>query len=177
MQGRGMHIILCGLPKSGKTTLGKMVAETLHSPFIDTDQLIEKHYCSLFQLSQITCREIMQQKGEDFFRKIEKEQINNLPLFEPSVISLGGGSLLDEENQKMVLAQGVLFYLKTPLRILWNRISSSGLPAFLTSKQPKKEFFAIASTRQEIYERISDYKIETNNITKKEIVKEIIKKI
>ena len=60
-----MNLILCGLPASGKTSVGKRVAEKMGRPFIDTDHLIEAAH-------QATCRELFLLSGEEAFREMEK---------------------------------------------------------------------------------------------------------
>ena len=94
-------IILCGLPMSGKTTIGKLLAEKLNWDFLDTDQMIEKAYYQETK-QNLTCREIFKKKGEGFFRSLEKEQITTLANYKNVIVALGGGSLIDEENRKFV---------------------------------------------------------------------------
>src|SRR5262245_26508820 len=68
------NIILCGLPASGKSTIGKMVAEAMEREFIDTDQLIEAAYTAKTG-KQATCRQICHNHGEKYFRQLEDQQI------------------------------------------------------------------------------------------------------
>lgn len=72
-----MNIILCGLPKSGKTTIGKHFAENMKWDFIDTDILIEKAYARSTHKKH-TCRQIYFEEGEAFFRNIESLIIGSL---------------------------------------------------------------------------------------------------
>ena len=87
-----MTLILSGLPMSGKTTIGKLLAEKLQLPFLDTDRLIEQSYAAMTGM-KCSCRQIHSEKGEVFFRAFEKEQIKALQGDHARVIALGGGVL------------------------------------------------------------------------------------
>ncbi|MGL4348359.1 MAG: shikimate kinase [Chlamydiales bacterium] len=85
-----MNIILFGLPRSGKTTIGQKLAVNLSLSFIDTDRIIEKLYQKRFK-SPYSCREIYQKFGEKKFRILESEAIFSLQNQSNTVIALGGG--------------------------------------------------------------------------------------
>lgn len=156
-------IILCGLPKSGKTTLGKKLAAKLHWTFIDTDVLIENAY---FERTgrRLTCREIYQLEGESRFREVEYHQINCLDGSDPCIISLGGGGLR-EDTLPLLQKLGVIIYLKTSLENVWGRLKQKGLPAYLDVTDPKKTFSEIAQKRIEFFEKSSQFTFKTEEKT------------
>ena len=89
-----MKIYLIGLPSSGKTTLGKSLANSLNSQFIDMDELIEKK-------DGRSIPEIFKNDGEDFFREVEKSVLKDLLGGSDNVvISTGGGALLESLEGK-----------------------------------------------------------------------------
>jgi len=147
-----MNIFLCGLPMSGKTTLGRLLAKRLQWPFIDTDYCLERAYAEKFG-AHYTCREIFAKKGEPFFRELEKEQIISLHECDRSVIALGGGTLLDQDNRQLVQKMGCLIYLKASLEGIWKRILEKGIPAYLPSHETEKAFHALAEVRIPLYEQ------------------------
>ena len=108
-----MTLILSGLPMSGKTTIGKLLAEKLQLPFLDTDRLIEESYVAMTGMN-CSCRQIFFEKGEPFFRDLEKEQIKALQGDHARVIALGGGVLIDPDNVRTLQSIGRIFYLKDP---------------------------------------------------------------
>jgi len=169
-----MSIILCGLPFSGKTTTGKMLAETLNWLFIDTDQLIEEAY-AVTAKKKCTCRQIFANEGELAFRELEKQQIANLSSSSYSIISIGGGALGDKENVTVLRSKGDMIYLKTPLSLLWKRLQKHGIPAYLNPNEPKNAFFEMAKNRTPLYEAAAQFTIETSHSNQKEIGSKILR--
>jgi 3-dehydroquinate synthase len=105
-------IFLYGPPGSGKTSLGEILAEHLNLPFVDLDwEIVDR--------SGATIPEIFAQQGETGFRQIEKAVLNQILRGERKVIALGGGSLLDPENRRLVEEQGRVVCLRaSPDQIL-----------------------------------------------------------
>ncbi len=165
-----MNIILCGLQMSGKTTIGKMLANELKRPFIDIDHLIRNTYTKMTGMT-LSCQEICLQNGEAFFRQLEKQQVASLKSHQNSVISLGGGSLCDSDNAALLRSLGYIFYLKTPLSIIWQRLlQNQHLPSYLDPHDPEKSFYAIAQNRLTIYEENAHDSIETHHLNTQEII-------
>lgn len=96
-----MNITLCGLPMSGKSTIGMLIAEKLNRKFIDTDRLIENTY-NLTKNKKYTCRQIYFLEGEKVFRRLEDHQISSLKNTKNSIIAIGGGSLLNPDNIRIL---------------------------------------------------------------------------
>lgn len=98
------NIVLIGMPGSGKSTIGNLLAKHLERTFVDTDALIvekEKREIS----------DIFKTNGEKYFRNVEKEVIASLASAKNSIISTGGGAILNEENVKNLMANGTVFFL------------------------------------------------------------------
>ena len=101
------NIVLIGMPGSGKTTVGKMIAEKLGRDFTDTDDMItEKHG---------VISEIFAQNGESYFRVIESQEVKTASKRSGLVIATGGGAILREENVTALKQNGVIFFLNRPL--------------------------------------------------------------
>ena len=101
------NIVLIGMPGSGKTTVGKALAEKLGKSFTDTDDLITEEYGAI--------SDIFSEKGEDFFRDIESVAVKKAALKNGLVIATGGGAVLRQENVEYLKHNGVLFFLDRPL--------------------------------------------------------------
>ncbi|HOA72460.1 MAG TPA: shikimate kinase [Phycisphaerae bacterium] len=110
-----MNLVLVGYRGSGKTTVGRALAERLGWPFLDTDQLIEQRMGK-------TIREIYADRGEPGFRELEAEVVAEAARLDRHVISTGGGVVLREDNVRALRATGQLIYLTAPPEILWHRI-------------------------------------------------------
>jgi len=100
---------------SGKTTIGRLLAKKLHRKFIDSDSEIQK-------IAQKSISEIFEEKGEEHFRTLEAQTIQNLAKETNLVISLGGGAVMDPHNQE-IFAKGVWIFLNTPFAIIKERVS------------------------------------------------------
>lgn len=114
-----MKIILVGYMASGKSTIGKLISESLHIPFYDLDDLIETHL-------NLKVNEIFKQKGELFFRKKEREVLMEfLNATENFVLALGGGTPCYYDNFELYQTTGVYsMYLKASVATLLERLVS-----------------------------------------------------
>ena len=105
------NIILIGMPASGKSTVGKIIAERLGREFIDTDALIEER-------AGISIPEIFAKFGESHFRDLESEAIRELATKNGTVIATGGGAILREENTRALRENGRIYFIDRPLELL-----------------------------------------------------------
>ncbi|HLB59146.1 MAG TPA: shikimate kinase [Bdellovibrionota bacterium] len=96
-----MRIVLLGVKGVGKTTVGEKLAKALNLSFIDTDQVMEK------LIKKRTC-DIFLQKGEQLFREIERDVLSQV---KANIIAVGGGTVLAEENRKILRSMGHLICL------------------------------------------------------------------
>ncbi len=96
-------IVLSGMPASGKSTVGKIVAENLGRELIDTDRLIVERYGDI--------PTIFKEKGERYFRDLESEVIKEVSALSGKVISLGGGAILRAENVAALRQNGAIFFI------------------------------------------------------------------
>lgn len=111
----GKCIILIGFMASGKSTLGKKLANKLNIPFIDSDQKIE-------ELTGKNIEAIFHEKGEEVFRQLEKEFIKSFPFPESCILSTGGGMPCFNDNIDLLKKKGIVFYLQRPAKEIVNRL-------------------------------------------------------
>lgn len=164
-----MNKILCGLPMSGKTTIGKLLASRLGCNFIDTDRLIENAYAEKTG-KRYSCRQIFLEDGEGKFRELERQQIASLNGIRGHVIAVGGGTLMNPENRVVLQSIGNLIYLKTAEDVLWERMQRRGIPAYLDPLNPEKSFRALAEKRTPIFEQAAHLTIDTTNLSLEEVI-------
>jgi shikimate kinase len=167
-----MNIILYGYKSSGKTTIGKLLAEQLHWHFVDIDRIIENLY------QQETGKSLPMHKIYELdsgkFRLLEKQAVSSLKNNDGTVIATGGGTVLNLGNVRILKKLGKLIYLKAPKEIIKQRMLFGRLPAFLDKNDPEGSFEKMYLEREKIYTSIADIVIETDNKTNDEIIREIM---
>lgn len=111
------NIFLIGMPSSGKSTLGKRIADALQCRFVDTDKLIIRE-------EGRSIAEIFAQSGEAYFRESERRVLRTIRPGAGLVISTGGGMPCFHENMEYINATGVSVFLDVPVDILVRRMLS-----------------------------------------------------
>ena len=165
-----MHLYLIGFRGSGKTTVGSLLADAIQLPFRDLDQLIQAH-------SGRNVAEIFRVSGEVSFRELEANLLTKVAAESPSVISLGGGACLAEQNRSAIKLSGRAVWLRAEPETLWGRIqndpqSSTTRPA-LTQFDGLKEVHRLLELRESTYAACADYVIDTNAVTPLDAATEI----
>ncbi len=164
MISRPKRIILIGFRGAGKTTVGQGLAQRLGWPFWDLDELIEKKEgCNI--------KEMVEQKGWDYFRKKEREYLEELGKLEGVVIALGGGAVIHQEAMDRLKEDSLIIYLKTPPEVLAKRIqgdkkSVSQRPS-LTHLPLLEEVKKLLQERSPLYEKFAHLVV---NSEKKDII-------
>ncbi|MBR2042358.1 MAG: shikimate dehydrogenase [Oscillospiraceae bacterium] len=153
------NIVLIGMPGSGKTTVGKMLSESLSMEFIDSDAVITEKTGR--EISDIFANE-----GEKAFRKIESEVISELSGKTGCIIATGGGAVLDAENVKNLSKNGKIYFIDRPPE---NLIPTSDRPTASSIEAIKKRY----DERISIYRKSAD-KIICADCTAKEVQEKIM---
>tara|TARA_B100001059_G_C17450114_1_gene387013 strand:+ start:34 stop:558 length:525 start_codon:yes stop_codon:yes gene_type:complete len=159
------NIVFLGMMGSGKTSIGKLISKKLKLDFFDIDENIEKNL-------KMKISKIFNEKGENFFRKYEEKLTLDILKKENIVVSLGGGAFLNKIIRKEILLNHLSFWLNWDNQILANRIKNSAKRP-LVSNLTKNDLITMSEKRSNIYSKAM-YKINCNNLTKNEIVDEII---
>ena len=115
LAGRRGRIYLTGFMGSGKSTVGPILANTIGYDFVDVDRTIE-------EAEGISVGEVFRVRGEDFFRRREREVIAQLSHERKMVVALGGGALVDPANRETIRTTGILVYLRVPKELLMKRL-------------------------------------------------------
>src|SRR5215467_13564875 len=108
-------IFLLGFMGSGKTTVGRLLAEKLHWDFIDLDDEIIKR-------DGRHIKDIFDQNGEEFFRGVETAALRDIVRRKRTVIALGGGTFVSHENRSLITTSGLSVFLSCPLTTILGRI-------------------------------------------------------
>ena len=156
------------MPASGKTTIGKLLAEKLSSyTFIDIDTLVER-------TAGMSISEIFKKYSEDYFRKLEYDAIKMVcSNGEHKIISIGGGAFENPDSRVTLLNFGQVFYLKSSLDVLYYRISKDSTRPLLNSENPFESLKLLIEKREENYLK-AHWLIDTNCLTEQEIIEKIL---
>lgn len=161
-----MKVVLTGFRGTGKTSVGRILADRLALPFFDTDALIERR-------AGMPIPEIFLQHGEAHFRALEREVIASLRDVE-GVISTGGGAVLDPANVADLRWRGTVYLLSAPPGVILERIAGSDRPG-LTGLSPAEEVQTLLLARKEAYLGAADACIDTGRRTPGEVAEVILR--
>ena len=157
-------IILIGMPASGKSTVGVVLAKRLGYEFIDTDLLIQKQ-------EQALLREIIAEKGEDGFLVIE-DQVNADLEAERSVIAPGGSVVYCENAMKHYKEIGTVVYLQTSYQTIKERIGDpKKRGVVLREGQTLKDLY---EERRVLFEKYADVTICEDGLTLSETIGKVV---
>ena len=167
-------ILLVGYMGSGKSTVGRVLAEKLNLPFFDLDVLIE-------QKEQKLVHEIFKTRGEIYFRKVEHQILNQFlqeNLNQEYVLSLGGGTPCYANNHEVLQYKDIFsIYLKTSIKQLVDRLSaSSNKRPLVTDKSNEEltEFVAKHLFDRSYFYHQSKHTVTTDGKITIEVVNEIL---
>ena len=167
-----MNMVLMGYRGTGKTSVGRLLAARLKKPFLDSDEMIEVS-------SGKSVREMVAEKGWDLFRREEKRIVAELSRKDDCIVALGGGAVLDEENVRNLRANGFFIWLtaeaETILARLRNDGQTPGQRPSLTGQDPDEETRSLLKTREPLYAKVADCRVETSDRTVEEVAAEVLR--
>lgn len=149
-----LNIIFVGLPGSGKTTIGRQLARRLDLPFVDSDHVIEHQLgCSI--------REFFAREGEDIFRDVEQQVLDDLTRTHHGVIATGGGAVLRESNRRHLHDRGQVVYLRSAPEDVYRRVRHDKARPLLQVDDPLARLRALFEARDPLYREAAHFVIET----------------
>jgi 3-dehydroquinate synthase len=137
-------IFLYGPPGTGKSTIGKKLAQNLKLPFIDLDRVIETN-------AGMSIPQIMEQQGESTFRDLESVALKNTLNERESVVALGGGALLRDENRTFAENNGKIILLMAELTTLLERLHYESGHRPLLAGDLREKLSSLLKKRNEHY--------------------------
>ncbi len=170
-------IFLTGFMGSGKSTIGPILANTLGFEFVDVDKFIE-------QKTQKRIVDIFDSEGEQAFRALEQKTLQELAGLDRAVIALGGGTIVNEDNFRLVSENGVVIYLKlSPEEIIQRVQYRTDRPMLkdaegnlLSDEALEKRIVDLLSRRERFYSR-ADVIIAADKLRIGATVDEIVRQL
>ena len=166
-----MNLVLIGYRGSGKSAVGRRLADRLKMKFVDTDDLIEER-------QGVPINAIVKSHGWGHVRKLENHVIEEISTKDRFVIAPGGGAVLDTDNVRALRKNGIIIWLKADRETLLKRMNqdpgTNRQRPTLTGKGTSKELKEVMSLREPIYERASEIQINTSELDVEAVVENIL---
>jgi shikimate kinase len=138
-------IALVGMPGSGKSSIGRRLAPRLDLPFVDSDAKIEE------AAGGMSIAEIFTKHGEEEFRSLEARVIARLLDDGPSVISTGGGALINAGTRALLHERAITVWLRAEIAVLMRRVRRKTDRPLLAGKDPEETLKKLLSEREALY--------------------------
>jgi 3-dehydroquinate synthase len=167
------NIAIIGFSATGKTVVAQRVAERLNWTFIDTDD-------EIVRLSGKSIPEIFKRDGEDKFRKLERQILQQACRKKNAVIATGGGAIVDPKNQDLLLETSVVVCLEAQPETIYQRLRHEELYSanpvvrpLLAGEKPLERIKQLKAKRQ-LYYTVADWTVHTDNLALDEVSREVI---
>jgi shikimate kinase len=145
-------VYLVGMPGSGKSTVGPELAGLLGVPFVELDAEIERGQGS-------TVREIFEREGEARFRELEASALQEVATRDPSVVSCGGGVVLEPANRITLRATGEVVFLSVPLEVLHERVRPAAERPLIREREDLERLFL---EREPLYREFAAHVVDAS---------------
>ncbi len=166
-----MNVVLIGYRGTGKSTVGKLVAERLGRVLVSTD-------AEIVQLAVRNIPEIVEQHGWEYFRDLETKICQDLAGRDGVVIDTGGGAILRSQNVERLKRTGKLFWLTAPVETIAKRIGAdTQRPSLTGTKSFIDEIQDVLRERTPKYQAAADYIIETDGKSTTQVADEILARL
>ena len=160
------NLVLIGLMGAGKSAIGRMTAQTLGIPFVDSDHEIER-------VSRMSITDLFAAYGEAEFRALETRVIKRLLRSGPRVVSTGGGAYINENTRKHIKRGGLTVWLNADLDVLWERVNKRDTRPLLKTENPRQTLENLMNARYPIYAE-ADLTVMSRDVKKETMVEEVL---
>lgn len=161
------NVVLIGFMGSGKSSVGEALADSVGYSYVDTDKLIEKK-------TGRKIKDIIPTDGEEAFRDLETEAIRGLADVKRSIISVGGGAPLREENRKLLSRIGLVIHLSATPEEIYQRVKhETHRPLLAKSPDLRATIKDMLAKRAEAYS-FADVVVDTTLLSVEEVVSKCI---
>ncbi|MCC6763181.1 MAG: shikimate kinase [Deltaproteobacteria bacterium] len=162
---KGRAVVLMGFMGTGKSEVGRRLAQRLGRSFVDTDQSIEERAGKRIAA-------IFADEGEAAFRRLEREAVADAVGRGGAVIAVGGGAVIDPDNVRRLRDAGVLVHLTARPEIILRRVGA-GVNRPLLRGDPRTAVTRLLAERGPVYAAAADVTIDTSERSAEQVVEEI----
>ncbi|MCG4579575.1 shikimate kinase [Clostridium cochlearium] len=162
-------IFLIGMPAAGKSTIGKELSKIVKYDFIDTD-------CEIERKEKKSIKNIFKEKGEGYFRKLEKDLLKDIIKSDKKVVATGGGLPIYSSNMDILNKEGITIFLDVPFEELLRRNKKNNKRPLLDKENKYDRLKEIYNSRIHIYNKCK-IKVENYNISVHELCIKILKEV
>ncbi|GIW40429.1 MAG: shikimate kinase [Candidatus Binatia bacterium] len=166
MKRKAEFIALTGFMGTGKTAVGRALAERLGWKFVDTDTRIE-------EMEGSSVAEIFARKGELYFRRREREVVERLVGEKKVVVATGGGTIVDPRNRELLRAAGPLVCLRASPEEIERRTQGPERPLLEGAANRSERIRTLLAEREAAYAG-ADYHVDTNGLEVEQVVEKIL---
>jgi shikimate kinase len=163
-------LVLVGMPGSGKSTIGRRLAQRLQRPFVDADTALEER-CG------VSVATVFDIEGEAGFRQRETRLLADLVAQPDIVIATGGGVVVTEANRDLLRRDASVIYLQTSLGELWTRLQNDRKRPLLQGENPKQRLADLLAARESLYEAVADVTVRSRRQSAEKMTAEIIRSL
>jgi shikimate kinase len=165
------NIALIGFMGAGKSAAGKVLAARLKMGFIELDSVVEEK-------AGKSIADIFKCDGEPAFRRLESQAAREAARMEKTVISCGGGVILDPANMECLKKNALVIYLKAGPDVILKRVKGSAtVRPLLESDDPGRVVSGLLAARCHLYEQAADMVIDTSHSNIDDVVSKIIREL
>jgi shikimate kinase len=168
LSAKSAALVLVGMPGSGKSTIGRRLANRLQRPFVDADAALEER-CG------VSVATVFDIEGESGFRERESRLLADLLAQPDAVIATGGGVVVTEANRDMLRRDANVIYLQTSLAELWIRLQNDRKRPLLQGDNPKQRLADLLATRESLYESVADVTVRSRRQSAERMTGEIMR--
>jgi len=161
------NIVLIGFMGSGKTSIGRRVAERLGFQFLDTDAVIVER-------EGMQVAEIFKRQGEAWFREQETAALRSMSHLNRAVISTGGGIVGREENHALLRGLGFVVWLTASEEVIFERVSRNKKRPLLQTENPRATVHELLEQRRPLYQAVAQLTLETTTLAHEESAQALI---
>jgi shikimate kinase len=161
------NLVLIGFMGSGKSSIGRLVAQKLGFQFVDTDALVVERSGS--EIAAIFARD-----GEEHFRELETAALESLVPRNRCVMATGGGIILQEKNRALLRELGLVVWLTASEDVIFDRVSRNSKRPLLQTANPRETVAKLFAARRAFYEEAAQFTLDTSTLSHAEAAEAVI---
>lgn len=161
-----VNIALIGFMGTGKTSVGKLVAEQLHFDYLDTDEMIQS-------ATGKTIAEIFKNEGEKNFRELEEKVVEEISVRTKTVVSTGGGLPVNPNNLATLKSHALVVCLWASPEKIWERVKNQSHRPLLHDENPQQKIRELLAAREPFYKK-ADVLLNTELRSLREVAQQVV---